>query len=371
MAEPPSATAVELESLAGLFQCLKDRGYQIVGPTVRDGAVIYDTLSGPDDLPAGWTDIQEAGRYRLERRSDGALFGYHCGPQSWKRYLHPAVIRPLDPDPAPRIALLGVRACELAAIRIQDRILTEDRFPDTVYASRRRGALVIAVTCDSPSAVCFCGSMQTGPELSSGFDLALTEIVEESRHVFALAANSASGAEILETLGGREIDPSQAQRAGGVSAPQVRRLDLDGLPRILRDSFDHPRWDDVAQRCLACGNCTMVCPTCFCTTVEDTSDITGRDTARTRRWDSCFTLAFSYIHGGSVRASVKSRYRQWLTHKFSYWMDQFGTFGCVGCGRCTTWCPAGIDIVKELNAIRAGGAATAARAVQGKHNGND
>jgi formate hydrogenlyase subunit 6/NADH:ubiquinone oxidoreductase subunit I len=133
---------------------------------------------------------------------------------------------------------------------------------------------------------------------------------------------------------------------------QIRHLDTAGLRDLLYENFEHPRWDNVAARCLSCANCTMVCPTCFCTTVEDVSDISGNHAERWRRWDSCFTQSFSYIHGGSVRTSAKSRYRQWMTHKLASWTDQFGTSGCVGCGRCITWCPVGIDITEEVRAIR-------------------
>jgi sulfhydrogenase subunit beta (sulfur reductase) len=132
-----------------------------------------------------------------------------------------------------------------------------------------------------------------------------------------------------------------------------RQMDTNGLKELLQGNPTHKQWDDVAARCLTCANCTMVCPTCFCTTVEDHTDLTGQTAERVRRWDSCFTLDFSYIHGGSVRTETKSRYRQWMTHKLASWIDQFGTSGCVGCGRCITWCPVGIDITAEVAAIRA------------------
>ena len=132
-----------------------------------------------------------------------------------------------------------------------------------------------------------------------------------------------------------------------------REMNTDGIHDLLLANLEHPRWEEVAGRCLTCGNCTMVCPTCFCTSVEDTSDLAGVSAERSRRWDSCFTMDFSYIHGGSVRASPKSRYRQWMTHKLATWWDQFGSSGCVGCGRCITWCPVGIDITEEVRAIRA------------------
>jgi ferredoxin len=133
----------------------------------------------------------------------------------------------------------------------------------------------------------------------------------------------------------------------------TRAVRTEGIRELLAATLDHPRWDDVASRCLTCTNCTLVCPTCFCSTVEDVTDLTGRTAERWRRWDSCFTLGHSYLHGGSVRSTARDRYRQWLTHKLGTWIDQFGHSGCVGCGRCITWCPVGIDITEEVAALGA------------------
>jgi len=200
--------------------------------------------------------------------------------------------------------------------------------------------------------------MQSGPRARQGFDLALTEIADKGRHLFVVETGSAAGAEILADLDAREASPALCQEADEAverAAVQNRQMDTNGIRDLLYQNFEHPRWDHVAARCLACANCTMVCPTCFCTVVEDVSDVAGNHAERGRKWDSCFTQAFSYIHGGSVRPSVRSRYRQWLTHKLASWIDQFGSSGCVGCGRCITWCPAGIDITEEVRAIRGGG----------------
>jgi sulfhydrogenase subunit beta (sulfur reductase) len=131
-----------------------------------------------------------------------------------------------------------------------------------------------------------------------------------------------------------------------------RTLDTADIKALLYRNYEHPRWDNAAARCLTCGNCTMVCPTCFCTTVEDVTDLKGEHAERWQKWDSCFTMDFSYIHGGIIRSSPKARYRQWMTHKLATWIDQFGTSGCVGCGRCITWCPVAIDITEEVRAIR-------------------
>jgi sulfhydrogenase subunit beta (sulfur reductase) len=198
--------------------------------------------------------------------------------------------------------------------------------------------------------------MGTGPKVDRGFDLALTEITE-GEHRFLVEVGSEPGRDVLAELTGRKATAGDRAVADKVSARAAqsmgRRIETDDLPGLLMRNLDHPRWDDVAGRCLTCANCTMACPTCFCTSVEDASDLSGTESERTQRWDSCFTMDFSYIHGGSVRSSPRARYRQWMTHKLATWHDQFGTSGCVGCGRCITWCPVGIDITEEVAAIRA------------------
>ena len=362
--------AIEPDGLQRIIDTLAGRGYQVIGPTLRDGAIVYDTISRLDELPVGWTDQQDRGRYQLERREDAALFGYAVGPHSWKRILHPptqliwkarregngfAVIE--NEAASQPLAFIGVRACELRAIAIQDRVFLEGQYLDKSYKIRREHAFMIAVNCGQAGGTCFCVSMEAGPRVETGFDLALTELIEEGRHLFVVEVGSATGADVVRNLSAQPASEEQIAAAERVilrTAGQMgRSLDTNGLKELLQANLDHPRWDEVAERCLTCGNCTNVCPTCFCTTVEDTTDLAGATAERVRRWDSCFTLDFSYIHGGSVRNSPRSRYRQWMTHKLAHWIDQFGSSGCVGCGRCVTWCPVGIDITEEAAAIRA------------------
>jgi sulfhydrogenase subunit beta (sulfur reductase) len=370
---PQAHGVLDASQLGKLLEAVSRKGYEIIGPTVRDGAIVYDRIESVKDLPAGWTDEQEPGRYRLKRRDDEALFGYAVGPQSWKKYLHPADVRLwsaerqggtfriLNNETQPKHpqAFLGVRACELAAIAVQDRVLLDDKYRDPIYEGRRARAFVIAVQCTQSAATCFCASMGTGPRVQNGADLVLTELIGAKEHRFVVSATSDYGADVLtelQTPQANEEDCQEADAAVAAAADeQVRSIDTTGIKELLYQNFEHTRWDNVAARCLACANCTMVCPTCFCTNVEDVSDVTGDHAERWRRWDSCFTQSFSYIHGGSVRTSTKSRYRQWMTHKLASWIDQFGGSGCVGCGRCITWCPVGIDITQEVRAIREGG----------------
>ena len=360
---------LERSGLQRLLDALREAGYRLIGPRLSDAAIVYDTLERVEDLPAGWTERQEGGSYRLERRGDEALFGYAVGPHAWKRFLHEPRLSlwrarragtgfrvEAASDQTQRYAILGVRACELHAIAIQDRVLIGDRYPDPAYRLRREGAFIVALNCSKAGGTCFCASMHTGPRAESGFDLALTEVLRGQDHFFVVEVGSEAGAKLLAALPCREAGPGELAAADAVvartAAGMGRELQTEGLPELLLRNLEHPRWDEVAQRCLSCGNCTMVCPTCFCTSVEDLTDLSGESAERVRRWDSCFTAAFSHLHGGSVRASAKSRYRQWMTHKLATWVDQFGSSGCVGCGRCITWCPVGIDLTEEARAIR-------------------
>jgi len=363
---------IERDGLEALIRVLAGDGYAVLGPTARDGTIVYDQLHSVADLPEGWTDEQEGGRYRLKRRDDRALFGYAVGPHSWKSWLHPPATRlwsarrrgtsfEATPEPAPsaRYAFIGVRPCELRAIRIHDRVFQEGAFADPGFRARRQNTLLVAVNCGAPGGTCFCASMGTGPAADAGFDLALTEIVSDGGSHFTITAGSEQGAALLERLPRRPATPADTAAADAVVRQAASRMgrtfDTTGLRELLAGSVEHPHWDAVARRCLACGNCTMVCPTCFCTRIEDATSLDGATAERWRRWDSCFTLGFSYVHGGSVRRSGASRYRQWLTHKLGTWFDQFGSSGCVGCGRCITWCPVAIDLTAEVAALRPGG----------------
>lgn len=359
-------TPAQLDLLINALVC---RGYEVTGPTIRDGAIIYDRICSVEDLPKGWTDEQQGGTYRLKSRLDHAFFGYTVGPHAWKKFLFPSASRlwkaqrtnghfrilPEEQTPTKR-AFLGVRACELQAIRIQDKVFLEGPYADSIYKSRRKDLLIIAVNCTQAGGTCFCDSMTTGPQASTGYDLALTEVLDEQRHFFVVHIGTNAGAIILSEIpcqpaGKAEIDAASAL-VEEAARHMGRSLNTNGLQELLCRNTENPRWDAVIARCLSCANCTSVCPTCFCSTVEDLTDLTGQQAERVRKWDSCFATDFSYIHGGSVRATPRSKFRQWMMHKLAYWVDQFGTSGCVGCGRCITWCPVGIDITEEARAIR-------------------
>jgi len=364
----------QLRLAAGDFQhllnALAGRGYQVMGPTLEDGQMIYGEIGKVTDLPLGWTAFQEGGTFRVEKRQDEAWFGFAVGQQSWKQFLLPPhqtlwqaqregsgwrVIP--QAEEVPKFAFVGVRACELNAMAVQDRVFLQGAHVDPTYKARREQAFIVALNCaHQDKGTCFCVSLGTGPRAATGFDLALTEVLQGDDHFFVVSIGTDRGAEIIRGVPQRMADKPEIDAAvrlvAAVAGNMGRVLDTTGIKELFYGNYEHPRWDEVAARCLTCGNCTMVCPTCFCHTLEDSLNLTGAVAERRRRQDVCFTVDFSYLHGGSIRPSPRSRYRQWLTHKLASWIDQFGCSGCVGCGRCITWCPVGIDLTAEVRAIR-------------------
>jgi len=358
-----AGSSVTIDDPGALVRALRDDGWRVIGPRLGDGAIVYDEIFGPGDLPRGITDEQEGGHYRLREGRVGRWFDYVVGPQSWKKWLFPARQKlwsarksedGFNVEPAteawPKTAFFGVRACEIAAMEVQDRVFDNGEFSDPGYLHRREETLIVAVQCARSAATCFCASMNTGPRAGSGFDIALTELDETTEGAFLVECGSARGAAILERMETQEPQKQHLEAAKAATrnaAESQTRAIAANVPDLLRGALDHPNWEVVADRCLSCANCTLACPTCFCSDVTDINDLTGDHTERWRNWDSCFSVDFSYVHGGPVRRSTSSRYRQWLTHKLSTWHDQFGTSGCVGCGRCIAWCPVGIDITAE------------------------
>jgi sulfhydrogenase subunit beta (sulfur reductase) len=362
--------------LQSIVDALKGQGYRVTGPTVSESAITIGEIDSIAELPVGWTDEQEAGRYRLQRDGADIYFNHVVGPHSLKNSLYPprtTILESIRSDgawtmqsPATTVkplAVIGLRACDLHALAMQDRVFLYDRFVNPEYAARRAGLFVLAVQCAKAEPTCFCTSMNSGPMATSGFDLALTELADH----FVLEVGSERGGEIvtaaewrpcttLEVAGAlkvprdtersinERVDPKTGVRGG-------RRIEANGLHKRLLENLDDPHWEEVGARCLACSNCTMVCPTCFCSNVREVADLTGDHVTRVQEWDSCYSDEHSYMNSGTVRKQTKARYRQWLTHKLASWVDQFGTSGCVGCGRCITWCPVGIDITVEAAAI--------------------
>ena len=357
---------IPAEGLGDLIAALKSEGYQVWGAQERDGALGLAPLAGAADLPRGRVEAAQPGTVTLVDGPRAAFFDHTLPMQGLKRVVYPAQERlyaatdamTLEEDPveAPPLAVIGVRPCDLAALDTLTAVFEAGPFVDGRFRQRREALFLVAVNCMRPATTCFCASMNTGPRAEAGFDLVLDEIIDADRHDFIVTAGSPRGHAVLDALSGEnaaEADLETARAGSRACAEAQSRGMPERIEVLLKESYEHPHWSEVAERCLSCANCTLVCPTCFCSTVEDRSSLDGAQAERWRRWDSCFGLDFSYLHGGAVRTETASRYRQWMTHKLSHWHDQFGMSGCVGCGRCIGWCPVGIDITAEARVLAA------------------
>ena len=350
--------------LQNLLDLLAGRGYRCIGPQVRDGAIVYDDLASVTQMPRGIRQQQSPGNYRLQDVDDDYLFAWANGPQAIKplAFASEEILWQCQAGDdkqltftetlptGPMTAFIGARPCDIAALYIHDSHFLQQNYRDAYYLARRQNMFLIAVNCTHPADTCFCASTGDGPRASYGYDIALTELEDG----FLLECHSEPGQAITRELKLDKPGDHKIQQADALlkqAAVQQRRLPEGNLQTVLFDNLEHPRWEEVAQRCLSCGNCTAVCPTCFCHRETEQPQLDGSSSLHLRQWDSCFTPGHSYIHGITIRADTRTRYRQWLTHKLGSWHEQYGRSGCVGCGRCITWCPVGIDLTEEVTAI--------------------
>ncbi len=355
--------------LGTLLDTLRDAGYRTIGPQLREGAIIYDELTSIEQLPQGVQDQQAPGHYRLEPQQTQRLFAWANGPQALKPFLFAPRetlwrsqrdaqgklhFEEVQPDVEP-MAIIGARPCDIAALFIHDKHFLQQENADPYYRARREKLLVVAVNCSHPADTCFCASTGDGPQAHYGFDIALTELDDG----FLLEAHNQRGRELLEQLPSQnasEVHYQQAEQQHQQAVEQQQRhLPSRDLCSKLFDNLEHPQWQKIGERCLSCGNCTAVCPTCFCHSESELASLEMNNSEHVREWDSCFSPGHSYIHGITIRPDATSKYRQWMTHKLGSWHHQYGRSGCVGCGRCISWCPAAIDLTEEANAICGGG----------------
>ncbi len=261
----------------------------------------------------------------------------------------------ITPKEAKRRMIFAIHPCDMHAISVLDRTFLEG-FKDAYYKERREQTLTVVLNCNEACESGFCESMGTGPflQLADGFDVVLTSKLND----YLVEFGSEEGKRIFENVDSTRSTTSQdftekeeiEARARGSFE---KKIETGGLPELLMQNLDHPVYKRTAEsRCLGCTNCTMVCPTCYCYNIEDTTSYDLQTTKRSRYWDSCQELNFARVHEGNFRSSRKARLRQFVTHKLSTWVEQYGCFGCIGCGRCMTWCPTKIDLTEIAKEIQ-------------------
>jgi sulfhydrogenase subunit beta (sulfur reductase) len=351
--------------LQRLLDQLLAEGYRCLGPVVEGGEIRYAGVERSEQLARGVRVTLAPGSYQLVREDTSGSFSCSPGAQTLKPLLFPprealwrnslgkdgALDFQFVAEQTSPLAVIGVRACDFAALALLDRHFLTGEDGDPHYRARREALLLIGVDCAIPAATCFCAATGDGPAIEEGADLIVTELSDG----FILRPGSSRGNRIVDALSLSPATGGQLQegRALGqkAAAMQTRRLPPGDLSSGINQRLGHGYWELVGSRCLSCGNCTAVCPTCFCHGTHTELTLDGSVATQVREWDSCYAPDHSSLHGHPLRRDTAMRYRQWLSHKFANWQAQFGRIGCVGCGRCITWCPVGIDVTQVLQEL--------------------
>lgn len=328
------------DALPSLLETLREYG-PMYGPTRKNKGVVFSSVSSVDDLVLDYgTTVLPPKKFLL--RPMETLFSVRLQKGFEAR----------QEASCEKQVLFGVHSCDLSAIKLLDKVY-RGNYVDPIYGARRDATLVVAMTCTAPPYdKCFCGSMGTGPSPSDGYDLLLTDLGEG----LLLEVGSSKGADAIAGLrwaiAADEAWTKKQKLVEGCLAKMPKALNTADLPRLMNANFGHPYWAKLKEKCLACGNCALSCPSCYCYNVVDQVSLDTSLVQRTRTWDVCLLLEFAEVHGGNFRKDRDARIKQFMYHKLSYWVDQYGSFGCVGCGRCIAACPAKIDITEAASEMR-------------------
>jgi sulfhydrogenase subunit beta (sulfur reductase) len=322
------------------------KSYRVVGPRPLHGQFVFDEITSAQELDLGYpTTVLPPKKYLLPPQE--TLFHFSAG--GGKTHL--------EQDVRPTV-VLGVHTCDLHALQLLDLVFAQGN-RDQHYMANRQKAVLVSIECLKPCGPhSFCKSMGTLGVID-GYDLHLTDLGEE----YAVDVGTARGNSLLKGLlgvrDGTDADYRLFNRVMGEKWPRFPlRLDFDisELPSLLSTSYDSSLWEELGQRCLACGMCTNVCPTCYCFNVLDEVDFSLKVGRRYRVWDSCQLDRFATVAGGhNFRSSQASRVRHRFFRKGKYQTDAYGLLGCVGCGRCAQACLVHItpvDTWNELNRRR-------------------
>lgn len=316
------------------------KGYEVFAPVNKGDRICFERINSGSEAFLDYQNSRIPPKGLLLPQWE-VLFSYHTTP---------GAVEIEEPPPPERQRLVfGIRPCDARSFTLLDKVF-DGECPDPYYVNRRQGTVVVSLGCPKPRATCFCTSVNGGPFSTGGSDLLLVDIGDE----YVIQVISDEGARLLEGSGLKDAGENKLVLVAG--AVRVAEASLEagvatkGLKEKLDHSFNDPIWQQLTEKCLGCGVCTYLCPTCHCFDIVDEG--AGSDGDRIRLWDSCqFPLFTLQASGVNPRPTVRERYRQRIMHKFSHFIDNYGEFGCVGCGRCVTECPVNLDIRQVLNAI--------------------
>ncbi|MFC1994521.1 4Fe-4S dicluster domain-containing protein [Chloroflexota bacterium] len=334
------AKIIRKEDVADLLDKFIEE-YELFAPVKRDNLVVFDRIHSGNEAFLDYTNTTKSAKEILFPQAE-TLFSYVATDGG-------ASIETPPSEESPRL-LFGVRPCDARSFVLLDEVFDGEKYKDVYYLNRRANMAVVAIGCVRPRSTCFCTSVGGAPCSAEGSDLLLIDVGDD----YVVQVVSDKGARLLEGVGLEDAGEDEIalmwQAIRDAQAYMAPKLAMDGLKQKLDSMFEDPIWGPLTEKCLGCGVCTYLCPTCHCfDIVDEATDSAGQ---RIRLWDSCqfrqFTLQAS---GFNPRPTTKGRLRQRIMHKFSYFIDNYGHIGCVGCGRCVIECPVNLDTRDVLTDI--------------------
>ncbi len=308
--------------LAKFFDDLK-KEYELIGPTRKNGVLTFDRINVPEDLV-------------LDKQTDYSPKKFFLPPkEAIMGYDKKGIISNISKE---KRAII-MHPCDANSLLITDRLFL-DEMPDPYYEARRKNTLLVVFKCLKPDKNCFCTSMNTSE--TTNYDLYFIDVGDK----YIVSVNSDKGRAI--TSKSKLFSP--VLREGFIKVNCEKKL---FEPTKLDSKFPDSVWKEGSDKCLYCNACTIACPNCMCFDIKDVPDLSGESGSRIREWDSCKRPDFTEVAGGFVFRDEKlHRFKHRIYHKLKYYRDRHGRNMCVGCGRCITVCPAGIDFVDIVNKIR-------------------
>ncbi len=311
-------------------------GYQVFAPMAVDDVVRFKPVEDPAEVSLDFHNSNVPPKELMFPQTE-TLFKYRVGSTD---------IEPEVPEESAKRLVFGIRPCDAMAYTIVDHLYSWD-FPDPYYQKRRESTVLFGLACAEPMSSCFCPSLGGGPASEKGLDALMFDLGD----TFYVKTITDSGEEAAKAMGleaasETEVKAAQAQEAEALAGIK-RSIDTEGIPEKLPALYDHPFWEQFSDRCLSCGICTFLCPTCHCFDIQD--EVEAFDGRRARMWDTCMFAEYTaHTSGHNPRPTRKERTRNRISHKYSYFPEKFDVIACVGCGRCIYFCPVNIDILDIL-----------------------
>jgi ferredoxin len=332
---------IKKDALAGIARKMTG-DFAVWAPVKKEDNVLFAPLGSDDEPFFAYLNSKNAPKNIFFPHTE-TMMKYTRTPQG--------MVFSSEVNEAGQSVLFGVRPCDAHSFVVLDKLFDQEKYKDQYYIAKRQNTTVITLACVKPPyATCFCTSVDGEPVSSEGADILLTDIGDE----YLVELVTEKGAKLAGYFGDTKADaPAEAKKAELAAKAKEAiksKVPAHEVKPILDKNFDHPFWDTIHAKCLACGTCTYLCPTCHCFDISD--EVVGSDGIRLRSWDSCmFPLFTKETSGHNPRPSQKERWRQRTMHKFKYYIDMFNTIGCVGCGRCVMYCPVNLDIRKVVEDI--------------------